>query len=217
MIFEEYEEKKAEEWFERVDEDRILMREIKEGKITGRMRNLIKAGLMIVESPTKARTIARFFGRPSRREIGNLVVFETFTENYLLDVVATMGHVFDLANTPGYYGVLKIGENFIPVYDFVKRCKKCGEQFTEFSRCPNCKSEDILSKKSVVDALREIASEMNEVFIATDADAEGEKIGYDIFCAIAPFNKKIYRIEFHEITRRAIREALKKEESTRIS
>ena len=210
MIFEEYDEEKAEEWFERVDEDRILMREIKEGKITGRMRNLIKAGLMIVESPTKARTIARFFGRPSRREIGNLVVFETFTENYLLDVVATMGHVFDLANTPGYYGVLKIGENFIPVYDFVKRCKKCREQFTEFSRCPNCKSEDILSKKSIVDALREIASEMNEVFIATDADAEGEKIGYDIFCAIAPFNKKIYRIEFHEITRRAIREALKK-------
>jgi len=211
--FEEYEEKKIERWFKKVDEDRMLIRKVREGKITKRTRNLMKVALMVVESPTKARTIARFFGKPYRREIGNLVVFETFMGNYVLDVVATMGHIFDLANRPGYYGVLKIGENFIPVYDFIKKCKKCGEQFTEFPKCPNCKSEEIFSKESVVNMLRELASEVNEVFIATDADAEGEKIGYDIFCALAPYNKNIYRIEFHEITRRAVSEAIKKKRS----
>ena len=54
-----------------------------------------------------------------------------------------------------------------------------------------------------------MALEANEIFIGTDADAEGEKIAYDIFCSLHPVNRNIKRLEFHEITKRAILQAIK--------
>jgi len=56
--------------------------------------------------------------------------------------------------------------------------------------------------------IREVAKEVDEILIATDADAEGEKIGWDIAMYLRPFNRKIKRLEFHEITKRAILHAL---------
>jgi reverse gyrase len=50
--------------------------------------------------------------------------------------------------------------------------------------------------------------EVDEVFIATDPDTEGEKIAYDLYNLIKPYNIEIYRIEYHEVTKRAILQAI---------
>jgi len=202
--------KTAEKWFEKIDEDRKIIREIKEGKIERRIKDYIKTALLIVESPTKARTISRFFGRPYKRKIGNITVFEINTGKFVLNIAASMGHIYDLVFTEGFHGVKIQNGEFIPVYDFIKKCKKCGEQFTEFNECPKCKSKEFYSKKEIIDALRTISMEVNQIFIATDPDTEGEKIAYDIYCSLNPYNQKIERLEFHEITKKAFLEAIKK-------
>ncbi|MEO0255631.1 MAG: reverse gyrase, partial [candidate division WOR-3 bacterium] len=45
--------------------------------------------------------------------------------------------------------------------------------------------------------------------IATDPDTEGEKIGWDIMEILKPVSKNIKRMEFHEVTKRAILKAIK--------
>ena len=195
-------------WFEKIDGDRKIIREIREGKIVKRIKDYIKTALLIVESPTKARTISRFFGKPYKRKIGDLTVFEVSIGKYILNIAASMGHIYDLVITEGFHGVKIEGGKFIPVYDFIKKCKKCGEQFTEFSACPKCKSTEFFSKEEFVKALRMLSLEVNYVFIATDPDTEGEKIAYDIYCSLYPVNNKIERLEFHEITKRAFLQAI---------
>jgi len=207
--FVEYEEEKAKKWFEKIDEDRKLIKQILSGKISKKVKDYIKVALLVVESPTKAKTIARFFGKPSKRSVEGITVYEVSTGKYVLDVVASMGHLYDLVYSLGIYGVLEKGEKFYPVYDFIKKCKDCGHQFTEYEKCPLCGSENIFSKEDIVKALRKVALEANEIFIGTDADAEGEKIAYDIFCSLHPVNRNIKRLEFHEITKRAILQAIK--------
>jgi len=205
----EYDEEAVERWFRGVDEDRRVIREIREGRISKRIKDFIKTVLLIVESPTKARTISRFFGRPFKRRIGNITVFEVSTGEFVLNIIASMGHVFDLVLNEGLHGVKIESGCFIPVYDFIKKCKKCGEQFTGLEFCPKCKSSEYFSKKDLVKAMRKIALEVNRIFVATDPDIEGEKIAYDVYCSLYPVNKFIERLEFHEITKKAFFHALK--------
>ena len=195
-------------WFKKVDEDRKIIREIGEGKVVKRIKDYIKTALLIVESPTKARTISRFFGRPYKRKIGDLTIFEVSMGKYILNIAASMGHIYDLVITEGFHGVKVEDGRFIPIYDFIKKCKKCGEQFTEFSACPKCKSTEFYSKEEFIKALRTLSLEVNYIFIATDPDTEGEKIAYDIYCSLYPINKKIGRLEFHEITKKAFLQAI---------
>ncbi|MEM2336539.1 MAG: reverse gyrase [Candidatus Bathyarchaeia archaeon] len=201
--------KTAEKWFKKVDEDRTIIREIREGRIVKRIKDFIKAALLIVESPTKARTISRFFGKPYKRKIGNITVFEVSTGEFVLNIVASMGHIYDLVINEGFHGVKIQNGNFIPIYDFIKMCKKCGEQFTGFEFCPKCKSQEFYSKSELIDAMRSIALEVNSVLIATDPDIEGEKIAYDVYCSLYPVNNKVERLEFHEITKKAFLQAVK--------
>ena len=205
-----FKQRNVEKWFRKIDEDRKLIREIAEGKVVKRVKNLIKAALLIVESPTKARTISRFFGRPYKRKIGNITIFEVSTGKFLLNIIPTMGHTYDLVIEEGFHGVLVKDGKFVPVFDFIKKCKKCGEQFTEFEFCPKCKSQEFFSKSELIKAMRDIALEVNSIFIATDPDREGEKIAYDIYCSLYPLNKNIERLEFHEITKKAFLQAIKK-------
>jgi reverse gyrase len=201
--------KVAEKWFKKVDEDRIIIREIREGKMVKRVKDFIKTALLIVESPTKARTISRFFGKPYKRKIGNVTVFEVSTGEFLLNIVATMGHIFDLVTNEGFHGVKVENEEFVSIFDFIKKCKKCGEQFTGLDFCPKCKEKDLHSKSELVEAMRKLALEVGRIFVATDPDIEGEKIAYDVYCSLYPMNKKVERLEFHEITRKAFLQALK--------
>jgi reverse gyrase len=204
-----FKQKNAEKWFKKIEEDRKLIRDIAEGKIVKKIKDFIKAALLVVESPTKARTISRFFGKPYKRKIGNVTVFEVSTGNFLLNIIPSMGHVYDLVVEEGFHGVVKKNEKFVPIFDFIKKCKNCGEQFTEFEFCPKCKSQEFFSKSELIDAMRKVALEVNTIFIATDPDREGEKIAYDIFCSLYPLNKKIERLEFHEITKKAFLQAIK--------
>jgi len=56
--------------------------------------------------------------------------------------------------------------------------------------------------------LRKLASEVDEVYIATDPDMEGEKIAYDVYTSIKEVNTNIWRIELHEITLNELLKAL---------
>lgn len=178
----------------------------------------VKSVLLVVESPTKARTIAWFWGRPSKRRIGKLVVYETSTLDprngtvYLLQISATRGHIYDLAvdDHESLYGVHINGTIVEPIYTTIKRCRSCGHQFTqETTACPRCGSAMITDSQSVIDALRKLAVEVDEIIVATDPDREGEKIAWDVFLALKPYNPRISRGWFHEVTPEAILNALR--------
>ncbi len=146
--------------------------------------------LVIVESPTKARTISRFLG-------SDFVVESSF------------GHIRDL---PGSKLGVDVENNFEPQY--------------------------VIPKKStaVVKKLKKESAHAEKIILATDEDREGEAIAWHLVQALglndssqlpAPNSQQkgenskkpkaesrkpkaaIERIVFHEITKRAIDEALK--------
>jgi reverse gyrase len=209
-----------EEVLRRIDEDRELVKMLKEGKISIEytIKELkIRTVLFVVESPNKARTIASFFGRPTYREFDGLRVYETNVGEIHLVIASSGGHIFEVVEEDlqedSIYGIAVSKSDskilFLPKYDYIKRCLDCGMQFVKGDRCPVCGSSKYRSSKNIVEALQRLALEVEEVVIATDPDAEGEKIGYDIAIALAPYAKSIVRAEFHEVTRRAILNALK--------
>jgi len=170
--------------------------------------------LFIVESPTKAKTIARFFGKPVKRKIGSIGIYEIpfmkDGEIIHLNVVATRGHIFDLTTDPnrGLHGVIFNGNYIQPFYDTIKKCLVCGYQFTHGDKCIKCGSTSIIDSHEVINVLRKIAQEAHEIYIATDPDIEGEKIAYDVYLVVKPFNKNIWRVELHEITLKEFMKAL---------
>lgn len=205
--------------FESIDLDRIMKRIDEERRFIARLisgevkpeevKDVLKTALLVVESPNKAKTIARFFGRPLRKRRGILTVYEVNTgTGFQLSIAASGGHIYDLVTDVGFHGVLTENGYYIPVYDFIKRCRLCGEQYVEdLTQCPVCGAE-VFDKRKIVESLKEAASEVDLVLVGTDADAEGEKIGWDIAHLLSPYTGELKRVEFHEITRRAILEAL---------
>ena len=119
--------------------------------------------LLIVESPTKARTIGRMLGPDYR-------------------IVASMGHVRDL---PGDRLGIDIAHDFAPEY------------------------VDTPRSRSVLKSLREALKGVDEVYLASDPDREGEAIAWHL-AELLRGNGKIpfHRISFHEITRSAIEAAM---------
>ncbi len=209
-----FNELNIDEIIKKIDEDRARVKEILSGKIRAEIKDLVKTALMVVESPNKARTIANFFGKPNVRTVNNVLkVYEVTTGNLILMITASGGHVYDLVKDPiGFYGVLieeKKQPRFTPVYTSIKRCLSCGYQFTdETNICPRCGSRVIKDSREVIKALRELSSEVDMVLIGTDPDTEGEKIGWDTAVLLSPYTRDIRRIEFHEVTRKAITKAL---------
>jgi reverse gyrase len=175
--------------------------------------------LVVVESPTKAKTIARFFGKPVRRRIGSVSVYEipfvNDDEVIHLNIMATRGHLFDLTTDPSVpnHGVLIDDLRISPVYESIKRCRICGYQFTHGDQCPRCGSRSFIDSFEVVSVLRKLAGEADEVYIATDPDIEGEKIAYDVYLSIKGFTEKVWRIELHEITLNEFLKALRNKRS----
>lgn len=189
---------------EEVNRDREIISRILSGESPVKGIDLVRSVLLVVESPNKARTIANFFGRPSKRRIGNLVSYEVSLGDLSLIIVASGGHLFDLG-LEGYHGVLMQNGSFVPVYGPIKKCRRCGHQFVEKNgKCPRCSSEEILDSLSNLESMRELAEEVDFVLIGTDPDTEGEKIAWDIYLALSPYTKELRRVEYHEVTRRAI-------------
>jgi DNA topoisomerase-1 len=128
--------------------------------------------LVIVESPTKAKTISRFLPRDFKVE-------------------SSYGHIRDLPKSK--LGI-DVEKNFTPNYVILPKAQK---------KIASLKTE---TKKA------------NTVILATDEDREGEAIAWHIVETLdldetkdkkAKTKKNIERIVFHEITKKAIEEALK--------
>ncbi len=249
--------KELERILEEVEKDRELVKKVLSGeavKVGASPMELVKTVLIVVESPNKARTIARFFGRPSYRDLGPSRVYEVDLGNLHLAITASGGHVYDVVEYgdageaglgvvdggPEIFGIKLVPRTlsmpprvsvpaFVPIYGSMKRCLLCGRQFVVHEVCPRCRlgythessgkrfrivvGEDklrVLTKDSgsVVSVLKRLAMEVDEVLIGTDPDAEGEKIGFDLAITLAPFARRIQRMEFHEVTRKAISRAI---------
>ncbi|TFH49833.1 MAG: DNA topoisomerase I, partial [Methanothrix sp.] len=122
--------------------------------------------LVIVESPTKARTIKRYLGKD-------------------YEVEATMGHIKDLPKS--VLGV-DIEGGFIPNYK-VKT-----------------------DKRDIVKKLKKQAALADHIYLASDPDREGEAIAWHVVEELKKPASAVSRIIFHEITKKAITEALKNAE-----
>src|SRR6266498_475410 len=97
-------------------------------------------------------------------------------------VEASMGHVRDLPKSD--LGV-DVDDGFAPVYEVSK------------------------GKEKVVAALKRSIRAADAVYLATDPDREGEAIAWHITQAAGiPRGKPIFRVEFSEITRNAVQQAI---------
>jgi reverse gyrase len=167
-----------------IDDDRKKVRDILSGKVAVERKEHIKPVLIVVESPNKARTIASFFGKPIARRFGEFEVLEVTAGNLYIMITSSLGHILDLATEPGFHGVVVSNGEFVPVYEVIE------------------------GKEVTINGLRHVGEEVDEVYIATDPDTEGEKIGWDVAGVLMPFVKSVRRIEFHEVTRKAIKKAI---------
>ena len=131
----------------------------------------MKKNLIIVESPTKSKTISRFLGK-----------------NYA--VKASMGHLRDLPKST--LGV-DVEHDFAPKYI------------------------NIRGKGELIRELKAEAAKADNVYLATDPDREGEAISWHLAHILGLDDYSPCRIEFHEITSNAVREALKHPRSINMS
>ena len=119
--------------------------------------------LVIVESPTKAKTIEKYLGRDYH-------------------VRASLGHVRDLPKSK--LGV-DVDHDFKPQY-----------------LVPREKSKHLKELKTA-------AQKADEIYLATDPDREGEAIAWHLAETIDPGNRPVRRVEFHEITKNAVLDAMR--------
>lgn len=97
-------------------------------------------------------------------------------------IKASVGHVRDLPEK----GIgVNVKKNFEPTYEVMS------------------------GKKKVVDELNEAASKADIVYLAPDPDREGEAIAWHIASILDKPKEALLRIEFNEITKTAIQEAVK--------
>jgi DNA topoisomerase-1 len=97
-------------------------------------------------------------------------------------VKASKGHVRDL---PAHHYGIDPGRNFEPAYEILP------------------------SHKKVLDELKTLAKDADEVYLATDLDREGEAIAWHLASALEIPVGKAKRVIFNEITKAAITEAFK--------
>ncbi len=67
----------------------------------------------------------------------------------------------------------------------------------------------IRGKGDILASLRKEVKKADKIYLATDPDREGEAISWHLIAALKLEDKKVYRITFNEITKNAVKEALK--------
>lgn len=134
-------------------------------KKTAAKASSVKGGkmLVIVESPSKAKTIGKYLGSKYK-------------------VVASVGHVRDLPKSK--LGI-DIENDFEPQYISIR------------------------GKGDIIKALRKEAEKASRVYLATDPDREGEAISWHLTYLLGIDPSEECRIEFHEITKETIKDAIK--------
>jgi DNA topoisomerase-1 len=68
--------------------------------------------------------------------------------------------------------------------------------------------ESIESRKTVIKALKDAAKDASDIYVATDPDREGEAIGWHLTHELKGRKRKIHRLTFNEITKKAVLHAL---------
>ncbi len=112
--------------------------------------------LVIVESPSKSKTIEKYLGNDFK-------------------VVASMGHIRDLATT-GKFGLgVDVDHDFTPSYIPMK------------------------GKKKVISDLKKLVKDSDCIYLATDPDREGEAISWHLKDTLG-LKKNYQRVTFNEIT-----------------
>ena len=119
----------------------------------------------------------------------NVVIVESPTKAHTIEkylgqefaVVSTMGHIRDL---PKHRFGVDITNGFVPTY------------------------EPLPERKDALKRLKSAVQNAREIYVATDPDREGEAIAWHVKEALKL--KDLKRIEFHEITKDAVRRALER-------
>ncbi|MDH3191012.1 MAG: type I DNA topoisomerase, partial [Acidimicrobiia bacterium] len=130
--------------------------------------------LVIVESPTKAKTISAYLGADSVVE-------------------SSMGHIRDLPRSASEIPAKAKGE------DWARLGVNVEKGFEPLYVVPK-------ERKERIKKLKEILKGVDELYLATDEDREGESIAWHLIEVLKP-KIPVHRMVFHEITRSAIEEA----------
>src|SRR5436189_2761486 len=69
--------------------------------------------------------------------------------------------------------------------------------------------EPLESRKKIIKELKDAAKDATDIYVATDPDREGEAIGWHLAQELGGKKRKIHRLLFNEITKKAILEAIK--------
>ncbi|MDY3239931.1 MAG: type I DNA topoisomerase [Anaerovoracaceae bacterium] len=130
---------------------------------TSKAAKAAKKTLVIVESPSKAKTIGKYLGSSYK-------------------VVASVGHVRDLPKSK--LGI-DIENDFEPQYIAIR------------------------GKGDLIKELKKEAKQAGKIYLATDPDREGEAISWHLAFLLGIDPQTPCRIVFHEITKDAIKNAVK--------
>ena len=210
IVFDPFDTLNLDEILRQIDLDRAELPQVSPAELEATIKG--NTTLVVVESPSKARTIASFFGKPQMRQLKGALLWEVMGERRVLILSASLGHVTDLVTRRGFFGVeVDLEEaQYRPYFDTIKRCE--GEEaprtYVDIEDARRMCRQGFRDKMELLQGLQRGAFEVDEVLVATDPDAEGEKIAFDLLLHMRPFNAEVQRIEFHEVTPRAFREAL---------
>ncbi|WP_420799105.1 type I DNA topoisomerase [Nesterenkonia muleiensis] len=130
--------------------------------------------LVIVESPAKSRSIAKYLG-----------------DDFIVD--ASAGHIRDLPQPSDLPADMKKG----PFGKFAVDPENGFEPYYVVSE----------SKKAKVRELKKQLKDADELYLATDADREGEAIAWHLYEVLKP-KVPTYRLTFTEITKEAIQRSM---------
>src|SRR5688572_22831029 len=136
--------------------------------------HLMPKSLVIVESPTKARTISGFLGPD--------VVVES-----------SMGHIRDLPRSAAEIPASAKGK------DWARLGVDVDNEFEPLYVVPK-------ERKDRVKKLKEMLAGVDQLYLATDEDREGESIAWHLAETLKP-KVPVHRMVFHEITQHAIEDA----------
>ncbi|MBW1847730.1 MAG: type I DNA topoisomerase, partial [Deltaproteobacteria bacterium] len=102
------------------------------------------------------------------------------------NIVASVGHIKDL---PSKELGIDIESGFKPIY------------------------KTIPGKQKVISSLKKAAKDVSDIYLAPDPDREGEAIAWHIADVLAQKGRKFHRVLFHEITKKAVQDAIKSPEA----
>ncbi|TVZ39463.1 DNA topoisomerase-1 [Alteromonadaceae bacterium 2753L.S.0a.02] len=160
--------------------------------------------LVIVESPAKAKTINKYLG-----------------SNFI--VKSSVGHIRDLPTSGATKSPVdpkarakqaaltrKMSDSEKAVY---KKNKAREQLISRMGINPEnnwqAQYEILPGKEKVVAELKKLAEQVDEIYLATDLDREGEAIAWHLQESIGGDPSRYRRVVFNEITKNAIQEAFK--------